>query len=212
MCGSSTRRDVGVVLEQIALGEPELRPEDLAEVGEPDFLAVDGEDDVVLIAGNRSATLGSLRTSGAAMRCGLAATSPSASASVAPAAAASAAARREATAPSDRHVLQLDAVAARGAAAGRRGSCRRGRRSRSGTAAARRRSPASTSTYFGDAMLPSSTTSQSGPISAQQRPRARLERTAVRRRCRRRCRRCANARTAARVTQRVRDCAARRSA
>ena len=28
---------VGVVLEQIALGEAELRPEDLAEVGEPDL-------------------------------------------------------------------------------------------------------------------------------------------------------------------------------
>ena len=30
--------DVGVVLEQVALGEPELRPEELAEVGEPDLL------------------------------------------------------------------------------------------------------------------------------------------------------------------------------
>ena len=47
------------------------------------------------------------------------------------------------------------------------------------TAAARRRSSSSTSTYFGDATLPSSTTSHSGPISRQQRPRARLERPAV---------------------------------
>ena len=29
--------DVGVVLQQVALGQPELRPEHLAEVGEPDF-------------------------------------------------------------------------------------------------------------------------------------------------------------------------------
>ena len=43
-------RHVGVVLQQVALREPELRPEDLAKVGEPDFLAVDGQDDVVLIA------------------------------------------------------------------------------------------------------------------------------------------------------------------
>ena len=43
-------RDVGVVLQQIAFGEPELGPEDLAEVGEPDLLPSDGEDDVVLIA------------------------------------------------------------------------------------------------------------------------------------------------------------------
>ena len=35
--------DVGVVLEQIALGEPELRPEQLAQVREADLLAVDGQ-------------------------------------------------------------------------------------------------------------------------------------------------------------------------
>ena len=33
--------DVGVVLQQVALGEAELRPEELAEVGEPDLLPVD---------------------------------------------------------------------------------------------------------------------------------------------------------------------------
>ena len=37
----------------------------------------------------------------------------------------------------------------------------------------------STSTYFGDATLPSSTTSHSDPISRSQRPRAPLERTPI---------------------------------
>ena len=95
-------------------------------------------------------------------------------------------------------------VGAHAAAAGRRGSCRRGRRSRRETAAGRRRSRSSTSTYFGDAMLPSSTTSQSGPISRAQRARALLERPAVGRVVGMRRRRRANARTAAARHRRVR--------
>ena len=35
------RRDVGVVLDQIALGDAELGPEGLVEIGEGDFLALD---------------------------------------------------------------------------------------------------------------------------------------------------------------------------
>ena len=69
------------------------------------------------------------------------------------------------------------------AASGRRGSCRRGRRSRPGTAGARRTPLSRTSTYLPEAMLPSSTTSHSGPISSEQRARARFERPAVARRC-----------------------------
>ena len=44
---------VRVVLEQVALGQPELGPEDLAQVGQPDVLPIDGEDDVVLARGNQ---------------------------------------------------------------------------------------------------------------------------------------------------------------
>ena len=44
---------VGVVLQQIAFGQAERRPEDLAEVGQPDLLAVDGQHDVVLIAAGK---------------------------------------------------------------------------------------------------------------------------------------------------------------
>ena len=39
------RRDVGVVLDQVALGNPALRPEQLVEVGEMDFFAADRERD-----------------------------------------------------------------------------------------------------------------------------------------------------------------------
>ena len=42
--------DVGVVLKEIALREPEARPEDLSQVGETDVSAVDAQDHVVLIA------------------------------------------------------------------------------------------------------------------------------------------------------------------
>ena len=48
------------------------------------------------------------------------------------------------------------------AAAARRGSCRRGRRNRPGTSSDRPNTAPSTSTYFGVAMLPSSTISVSG--------------------------------------------------
>src|SRR5262245_45741352 len=44
--------DIGVVLEEIAFRQTELGPEDLAEIREPDLLALDGCDDVVLIAGD----------------------------------------------------------------------------------------------------------------------------------------------------------------
>ena len=62
------RRDVGVILEQIAFGEAQLGPENLPEVGESDLLAIDAQDDVVLIAGNGQAVvaanfIGSLRAS-----------------------------------------------------------------------------------------------------------------------------------------------------
>ena len=45
-------RDVGVVLQQVALGQAELRPEHLAEVGQTDLAAVDGQDDIVVVAGS----------------------------------------------------------------------------------------------------------------------------------------------------------------
>src|SRR4030095_14425815 len=45
-------RDIGVVLKEIALGQTELGPEDLAEIREPDLLALDRRQDVVLIAGD----------------------------------------------------------------------------------------------------------------------------------------------------------------
>ena len=44
--------DLRVVLEQVALGQAGLRPEDLAKVGQPDVFPVNGQDDVVLTAGN----------------------------------------------------------------------------------------------------------------------------------------------------------------
>ena len=45
-------RDVGVVLKEVALRQPKLRPEDLPKVRQPDLAAVNGEDGVVLVAGN----------------------------------------------------------------------------------------------------------------------------------------------------------------
>ena len=44
--------NVGVVLQQVALGQPELGPEDLAEIREADLFALDGQNDIVLIAGD----------------------------------------------------------------------------------------------------------------------------------------------------------------
>jgi hypothetical protein len=44
--------DIGVVLEQVALGDPVLRPEDLPEVREPHGAAIDGELGVGGVAGN----------------------------------------------------------------------------------------------------------------------------------------------------------------
>ena len=41
------RRDIGVVLNQRALGDAELGPERLAKVGQPHFAAVDLQNDVV---------------------------------------------------------------------------------------------------------------------------------------------------------------------
>jgi len=43
----------GVVLQQIAFREAQLWPEDLAQIGEADFFAVDLQDDRVLIARDR---------------------------------------------------------------------------------------------------------------------------------------------------------------
>ena len=40
-------RHVGVVLKQVTLGQPEGGPEHFAQIGEPDFLAVDDQRDVV---------------------------------------------------------------------------------------------------------------------------------------------------------------------
>src|SRR5439155_7006720 len=47
---------VGVILQQIAFGEAELWPEDLPEIREADLPALDGQDHIVLIAGNCQAS------------------------------------------------------------------------------------------------------------------------------------------------------------
>ena len=131
----------------------ELGPEDLAEIREPDFFAVDRQHDVVLIAREHEA----VRRHVAGRQ------SPSGRMALD--------ARRSggsfggrgpwSTAPTTGHVLQLDAVAGltqqQPAAAHVTPPDEFDRESRG----ARRRWPSSTSTYFGDAMLPSRTTSQS---------------------------------------------------
>src|SRR5439155_27384879 len=45
-------RDVRVVLEEVAFGEPELRPEQLAQVREPDLAVAELEDGVIAVAWN----------------------------------------------------------------------------------------------------------------------------------------------------------------
>ena len=99
----------------------------------------------------------------------------------------------------DRHVVELDALAALRSSRPPRLMSPRPTKSTGN----RSRSPkisSSTSTYFGDAMLPSSTTSQSRPDLARQRARALLERPAVARRCRDRCRRRRTRASPSRVT------------
>ena len=53
--GEQDVRDRRVILQQIAFRQAELRPEDLAEVREADFLAVDRHDYVVVVAWNDQA-------------------------------------------------------------------------------------------------------------------------------------------------------------
>src|SRR5262245_49667604 len=48
-------RDIGVVLNEIAFRDAEGGPERLAQVRQPDFFSLDGQDDVVLVARNRQA-------------------------------------------------------------------------------------------------------------------------------------------------------------
>ena len=50
--GEQHRRHVGIVLEEVALGEAELRPEGLPEVGERDSAGADRDGDAVAVAGD----------------------------------------------------------------------------------------------------------------------------------------------------------------
>jgi hypothetical protein len=50
--GEEPGRDIEVILEEIALGKAELRPENLVEIGEMDVAAVDLDGGFVNIARN----------------------------------------------------------------------------------------------------------------------------------------------------------------
>ena len=101
-----------------------------------------------------------------------------------------------------RHVVELARRRARSAAAARRGSCRRGPRSRRGRSGARRRLPSSTVTYLSEAMRPSSMTASSGPSSAGHRARRVPRAGGGSAGWRRRCPRAPLARSVASVTRR----------
>ena len=174
------RRDVGVVLNQIALGDRRAQartacpgwsaarswPADLELELMPDFGMMTRVIRQQAWHGQRVCRIVSVRLR----------------------AAASADAGRGGRRP-HRHVGQLLAAIARSAAAGRRGSCRRGRRSRSGNAAARRKRPVSTSTYFARRDAAEQDDVAVGADVFGERARAAYERTAIARIVRRRCRR-----------------------
>src|SRR5262249_28305920 len=137
--------DVRVVLQQIAFRQLQLRPEDFPEVGEPHLLPVDGKDHVVLIAWNDEAV--HLRASGASFGGRFPwSTAPATGTYVS---SAPSSAHRSSSPPRLMSPRPTNSI---------------GNRSRSP------KTPMRMSTYFGDATLPSSTTSQPAPISA---PRAR---------------------------------------
>ena len=117
------RRDVGVVLNQVAFGDPELRPERLAQIREPDLASRDGQRRVVDVGRGCSArrttrrdyALQRLAASADAGRDG----------------------RRRRSARSRARCRRR-----RSEASARRGSCRRGRRTPAETPGGRRRSAA----------------------------------------------------------------------
>ncbi len=167
--------DVRVVLQEIALRQPKLLPEDLAEVRQANVLAVHRQDHIVLIARDRQRLPSHLR---------------------------------DLTTLQPRALAHEHRCAYRGSAGsfGGRDPCRAapatGTYSSSNPSTAFRSSRpprlmsprptnsmgnrswppnmvSRTSTYFGEAMLPSRTTSQSGPISSGEHAGASLERPAV---------------------------------
>ena len=164
---------------------PELRPEHLAQIGQPHLAPVDADDGVVGVARDRRGVGISERRwhrRSRAKRRQLRR------------------ARAVADGAGDRHVLAARRPPRPGAAAGRRGSCRRGRRSRVGNSS---RSPKIAEQHvhvFGRRDAAEQHDLAVGPISPAQRPRALLERPPVARVVGIDVARRRNARTASAVT------------
>ena len=211
MCGQQPGRDVRVVLDEVALGDPEVGPEGLAEVREAHRARPEAHLDVVDVAregegGGDSAAVAAprpcaargagagrapLRRRGGARLAGAgsalrASSAPPASPRRRARAAAAGAAAPRAGRRSRRARSPARARRPCSAAAARRGSCRRGPRRRTGTASRSPNTSSSTSTYLPLAMLPSRTTSQVGPGRVVDEPRVAHERAPVARPRRRR--------------------------
>ena len=171
-CGSSARRHVGVVLEQVALGDAQLGPEGLAQVGEADR-ARPGAPPRVDVPGRRRAgsSAASLRATGrgAARGAVVARGGPGRAHRArrpAPRRELRGAAAPCRTAPATGHVVQLRPASTQRSISPPRLMSPRPTNVGGEEQPRRRTTSSSTSTYLPLATLPSSTTSQPGPAAA----------------------------------------------